>query len=92
MLMAARAAEFYDAGEPCGVEANGAKFLRARRSPSLPAGRPDVRPNGLGQRVSRRTPMREVLANRIGPVTEQMILCFIAENILDQSKSYRCRG
>ena len=32
--------------------------------------------------------MREVLVNRIGPVTEQLILCFIAERVLGLPKSY----
>ena len=32
--------------------------------------------------------MREVLVNRIAPVSEQLILCFIAEKVLDLPKSY----
>ena len=32
--------------------------------------------------------LREVLVTRIAPVTEQMILSFIAEKVLDLPKSY----
>ena len=32
--------------------------------------------------------LREVTITRIAPVTEQMILSFIAEKVLDQPKSY----
>jgi acyl-CoA dehydrogenase len=32
--------------------------------------------------------LREVLLHRLAPVSEQMILCFIAERVLDQPKSY----
>jgi acyl-CoA dehydrogenase len=32
--------------------------------------------------------LREVLLNRLAPVSEQMILCFIAERVLELPKSY----
>jgi acyl-CoA dehydrogenase len=32
--------------------------------------------------------LREVLVTRIAPVSEQMILSFIAEKVLEQPKSY----
>ena len=31
---------------------------------------------------------REVAVTRIAPITEQLILCFIAEKVLDLPKSY----
>jgi acyl-CoA dehydrogenase len=89
MLMAARAAELYDSGLPCGAEANGAKFLGARagHAACLQA---VLTHGGMGYakefHVERL--MREVLVNRIGPITEQLILCFIAEKVLDLPKSY----
>ena len=89
MLMASRAAELYDGGLPCGAEANGAKFLGARagHAACLQA---VLTHGGMGYakefHVERL--MREVLVNRIGPVTEQLILCFIAEKVLDLPKSY----
>jgi acyl-CoA dehydrogenase len=89
MLMAARAAELYDSGQPCAAEANSAKFLgpRAGHAACLQA---VLTHGGMGYakefHVERL--MREVLVNRIGPVTEQLILCFIAERVLDLPKSY----
>jgi acyl-CoA dehydrogenase len=89
MLMAARAAALYDAGQPCAAEANGAKFLGARAGydACLQA---VLTHGGMGYakefHVERL--LREVLVNRIGPVTEQLILCFIAEKVLDLPKSY----
>ena len=89
LLMAARAAELYDAGMPCAAEANGAKFLGARAgyNACLQA---VLTHGGMGYakefHVERM--LREVLVNRIGPVTEQLILCFIAERVLDLPKSY----
>jgi acyl-CoA dehydrogenase len=32
--------------------------------------------------------LREVLVTRIAPITQQLILSFIAENVLDLPKSY----
>lgn len=89
LLMAFRAAELYDSGAVCAAEANGAKFLGARagHAACLQA---VLTHGGMGYakefHVERL--MREVLINRIGPVTEQMILCFIAEKVLDLPKSY----
>ena len=89
LLMASRAAELYDSGQPCGAEANGTKFLGARagHQACLQA---VLTLGGMGYakefHVERL--MREVLVNRIGPVTEQLILCFIAEKVLDLPKSY----
>lgn len=89
LLMAARAAELYDSGQPCGAEANGAKYLGARagHQACLQA---VLTHGGMGYakefHVERL--LREVLVTRIGPVTEQLILCFIAEKVLGQPKSY----
>mgnify|MGYP003330195057 CR=1 FL=1 len=89
LLMAERAAKLYDAGEACGAEANAAKYLGARagHAACLQA---VLTHGGMGYakefHVERL--MREVLVTRIGPVTEQLILCFIAEKALDLPKSY----
>jgi len=89
LLMAERAAKLYDAGEACGAEANAAKYLGAR-SGHAACLQAVLTHGGMGYakefQVERL--MREVLVTRIGPVTEQLILCFIAENALDLPKSY----
>ncbi|MDQ8732802.1 acyl-CoA dehydrogenase family protein [Bradyrhizobium sp. LHD-71] len=89
LLMAMKAAQLYDAGEPCGAEANGAKFLGARagHQACLQA---VLTHGGMGYAKEYQVErlLREVLVTRIAPVSEQMILSFIAEKVLDQPKSY----
>jgi acyl-CoA dehydrogenase len=88
-LMAFKAAQLYDAGEPCGAEANGAKFLGAKagHQACLQA---VLTHGGMGYAKEYQVErlLREVLVTRIAPVSEQMILSFIAEKVLDQPKSY----
>lgn len=88
-LMAMRAAELYDRGLPCGAEANSAKFLGARAGHEA-AWQALTTHGGFGYareyHVERL--FREVAITRIAPITEQLILSFIAEKVLDQPKSY----
>ena len=88
-LMAMTAAELYDAGEPCGAEANGAKFLGARAGHQA-CQQAVLTHGGMGYAKEYQVErlLREVLITRIAPVSEQMILSFIAERVLDQPKSY----
>ena len=88
-LMAMKAAELYDAGRPCGAEANTAKFLGARAGydACLQA---VLTHGGFGYAKEYHVErlLREVMITRIAPITEQLILCFIAEKVLDLPKSY----
>jgi acyl-CoA dehydrogenase len=88
-LMAARAAALYDSGKPCGAEANSAKFLGARAGYQA-ALQAVMTHGGMGYAKEYHVErlLREVLLHRIAPVSEQMILCFIAERVLDLPKSY----
>lgn len=87
--MCLRAATLYDQGESCGAEANAAKFLSARAAFDT-ATRAVLTHGGMGYareyQVERL--FRESILPRIAPVTEQMILSFIAERVLDLPKSY----
>jgi acyl-CoA dehydrogenase len=87
--MTMRAASLYDAKKPCGAEANAAKFLGARAAFDA-ATRSVITHGGMGYakefHVERL--FRESILTRIAPVTEQLILSFIAENVLDLPKSY----
>jgi acyl-CoA dehydrogenase len=89
LLMAERAATLYDAGKPCGAEANSAKLLggRAGYQAALQA---VMTHGGMGYAKEYHVErlLREVLISRLAPVSEQMILNFIAERVLDQPKSY----
>jgi acyl-CoA dehydrogenase len=88
-LMAMKAAELYDSGQPCGAEANSAKFLGARAGyeACLQA---VLTHGGFGYAKEYHVErlLREVTITRIAPITEQLILSFIAEKVLDLPKSY----
>ena len=88
-LMALQAAKLHDSGKPCGPEANAAKFPGGRASydSALRAG---LTHGGFGcarEHHVERLP-REATLTRIAPVTEQLIMSFIAEKVLGQPKSY----
>ncbi len=89
LLLAERAADLYDAGLPCGPEANGAKLLGSRAGYEA-CQRAVLTHGGMGYakefQVERL--LREVLITRIAPVTDQLVLSFIAEKVLDLPKSY----
>jgi acyl-CoA dehydrogenase len=79
----------YDKGQPCGAEANAAKFLGARAGYDA-ALQAVLTHGGYGYAKEYHVErlLREVTINRIAPVTEQLILSFIAEKVLDLPKSY----
>jgi len=87
--MCMRAAWLYDNKCPCGAEANAAKLLAARAGYEA-AERAVMTLGGMGYareyQVERL--FREAMIPRIIPVTEQLILSFIGENVLDLPKSY----
>ena len=87
--MCMRAAYLYDQGLPCAAEANAAKFLSAKAAFDATT-RAVLTHGGMGYarefHVERL--FRESLLPRIAPVTEQLILSFIAEKVLDLPKSY----
>jgi acyl-CoA dehydrogenase len=87
--MTVRAAQLYDAKKPCGAEANAAKFLGARAAFDA-ATRAVMTHGGMGYATEYQVErlFRESMLPRIAPVTEQLILSFIAENVLDLPKSY----
>jgi len=88
-LMVFKAATLYDAGQPCGVEANAAKYL-AGEAAFTACETALMTHGGMGYakefHVERY--LREALITRIAPVSPQMILCFIAEKALGLPKSY----
>ena len=88
-LMAMKAAFLYDNEQPCGVEANAAKYLGAEagfRSCTQAV----MTHGGMGYakefHVERL--MREVLIARLAPISPELILCNIAEKALGLPKSY----
>lgn len=88
-LMVLNAATLYDAGKPCGAEANAAKYLageagfRACEQAVLTHGG-----YGYAKEYHVERYFREVMISRLAPITPHLILCFIAEKVLGLPKSY----
>ena len=88
-LMALHAAELYDAGKPCGAQANAAKYLAA--DAGFRACDRAIRTHGgMGYAAEYHVEryFREMVAVQLAPVSREMILCFIAERELGLPKSY----
>jgi acyl-CoA dehydrogenase len=88
-LMVFKAASLYDKGEPCGVEANAAKYLageavfKACETALMSHGG-----MGYAKEFHVERYLRESLIVRIAPITPHLILSFIAEKALGLPKSY----
>src|SRR5712672_4365744 len=88
-LMAFKAASLYDAGLPCGVEANATKYLageacfKACETALMTHGG-----MGYAKEFHVERYLRESLIVRIAPITPHLILSFIAEKVLGLPKSY----
>lgn len=87
--MVMKAADLYDAGLPCGAEANSAKFLGARAGHDA-AWQAVATHGGFGYAKEYHVERlyREASLTRLAPITEQLIMSFIAEKVLDLPKSY----
>jgi acyl-CoA dehydrogenase len=88
-LMVFRAAALYDAGEPCGAEANAAKYLAAEAAfKTCETAVMSHGGMGYAREFHVERYLRESLITRIAPVTPHMILNFIAEKVLGLPRSY----
>lgn len=88
-LMVWKAAELYDSDQPCGLQANAAKFLAA--DAAFEACDRSVRTHGgfgYAQEYNVERYLREIMIPRIAPVSREMIMSFVAEHALGQPKSY----
>jgi acyl-CoA dehydrogenase len=88
-LMMARAAQLYDSGEPCGAEANAAKYLGAEAA--FRACDRAVRTHGgmgYAKEYHVERYLREVMLPRLAPVSQELIMCYVAERVLGLPKSY----
>jgi len=88
-LMAFKAAWLYDQKQPCGAEANAAKYLAGEAC--FDACQQAVMTHGgFGYATEYHVEryLREALVGRIAPITPQLILCYIAERVLGLPKSY----
>jgi acyl-CoA dehydrogenase len=87
--MVMKGAWLYDRHQPCGAEANAAKFLGARAGHEA-CEQAVLTHGGFGYAKEYHVErlLREVMITRIAPVSEQMILSYIAEKVLDLPRSY----
>jgi acyl-CoA dehydrogenase len=88
-LMVFKAASLYDGGQPCGAEANAAKYLAAEacfhacEQAVLTLGG-----MGYAKEFHVERYLREAMIPRLAPVSPQLVLCFIAEKVLGLPRSY----
>ena len=88
-LMMLKAAALYDAGQPCGAEANSAKFLGAEAGYRA-CERAVMTHGGYGyaKEFDVERYLREVMIPRLAPVSRELVMCYIAERVLGLPKSY----
>ncbi len=88
-LMRFHAAELFDAGEPCGAEANMAKLLAA--DASWEAANVALQTHGgfgFAEEYDIERKFRETRLYQVAPVSTNMILAFIATKVLGLPRSY----
>ncbi|KCB50327.1 putative acyl-CoA dehydrogenase [Bordetella hinzii 1277] len=88
-LMVLKAASLYDAGKPCAPYANSAKYLAAEAGHNA-CQTAVLTLGGMGYAKEYHVErlLRESYIPRIAPVSPQLIMCFIAEKVLELPKSY----
>ncbi len=88
-LLVYRAAWKYDRGEPCGAEANAAKYFAAEAGfKACETAVLTLGGMGYAKEYHVERYLRESMLPRIAPVSSQMVLNFIAEKVLGLPKSY----
>ncbi len=88
-LMRRRAADLYDQGQSCGAEANMAKLLAADASWQAANVCLDTHGGfGFAREFDVERKFRETRLYQVAPVTANMILSFLAQNVLGLPRSY----
>ncbi len=88
-LMAQRAAELFEAGEPCGAESNMAKMLAA--DAAWEAGDVCVQTFGgfaFAEEYDVERKYREARLYRVAPISTNLVLAYLAEHVLGLPRSY----
>lgn len=88
-LMVAEACRLYDAGKPCGAEANMSKMLASEAA--WAAGEACLQTHGgfgFAEEYDVERKFRETRLYQIAPISTNLILSFIAEHELDLPRSY----
>lgn len=84
-----KAAWLYDSRQPCGPQANAAKYLAAEVGFEA-CQRAVMTHGGMGYAKEFHVErfMREIMVTRIAPISPQLVLSYIAERVLELPKSY----
>jgi acyl-CoA dehydrogenase len=88
-LMRFKAAELFDAGKPCGAQANMAKLLAA--DASWEAGNVCLQTHGgfgFAQEFDIERKLRETRLYQVAPISTNLILSYIGEHVLGMPRSY----
>ncbi len=88
-LMVFKAAALYEAGQPCGAEANAAKFLAAEAGHAA-CRQAMITHGGFGfsREFHVERLMRESMLPMLAPVAQSLALSYVAERVLNLPKSY----
>jgi hypothetical protein len=88
-LMVRRAAELFDAGEPCGAEANMAKLLAGEASWAAAESCLQTHGGyGFAEEYDVERKFRETRLYQIAPISTNLILAYLAEHVLGLPRSY----
>jgi acyl-CoA dehydrogenase len=88
-LVRRRAAELYDADERCGAEANMAKYLAAEASWEAANVCLDVHGGfGFAREYDVERKFRETRLYRVAPISQNLVLAYLAQHVLDMPRSY----
>jgi alkylation response protein AidB-like acyl-CoA dehydrogenase len=88
-LMVEKAAQLFDAGEPCGAEANMAKMLAA--DASWKAGDVCLQTHGgfgMSREYHIERKLRETRLYQIAPISTNLILSYLSEHVLGMPRSF----
>ena len=88
-LMFLKAASQYDHNLPCGLEANAAKYLAAEFGMEV-CKQAIATHGGMGYAKEYHVErlFREMMIPYLAPVSQQLVLCYLAEHALGMPKSY----
>ena len=88
-LMVRKASALFEAGEPCGAEANTAKYLAAEASwKGADVCMQTFGGFGYAEEYNVERKFREARLYRTAPISSNLILSFIAEHVLGMPRSY----
>ena len=88
-LMRWRACELFDAHQPCGAEANMAKYLAAKAS--WEAANTAIQTHGgfgFACEYDIERKFRETRLYQVAPISTNLILSYVAEHVLDLPRSF----